>query len=126
MSTYHAVVWMDQKEAHVLQFDTESMQAQRVKSRSHHLRQASMPEKDQAAYFDQICGALAGVHEVLLVGPGLMHDEFKAWAAKHQPAVAKTIVASEKADHPTDGQLVAMARRFFHKFDNMAADPGAH
>jgi hypothetical protein len=43
---------------------------------------------------------------------------------KHQPAVAKTIVGSEKADHPTDGQVVALARRYFHKFDNMAGKAG--
>ena len=36
----------------------------------------------------------------------------------------KTIVGSEKADHPTDGQVVAMARRYFHKFDNMAGNAG--
>jgi hypothetical protein len=26
-------------------------------------------------------------------------------------------------DHPTDAQLVAMARQYFKKFDAMAADP---
>ena len=41
----------------------------------------------------------------------------------HQPGVAGTIVDSVAADHPSDGQLVAMARQYFHKFDNMAADP---
>jgi hypothetical protein len=27
-------------------------------------------------------------------------------------------------DHPSDAQLVAMARQYFKKFDQMAADPG--
>jgi hypothetical protein len=27
------------------------------------------------------------------------------------------------SDHPTDAQVVAMARQYFKKFDNMAADP---
>jgi hypothetical protein len=61
---------------------------------------------------------------VLVLGPARMHEEFKEWAAKHQPAVAKTIIGSEKADHPTDGQVVALARRYFHKFDNMAGKAG--
>ena len=48
MSTFHAVVWMDHAEAHVLMFDS---------------------------------------------------------------------------DHPTDAQLIALARKYFVKFDKMAGDP---
>jgi hypothetical protein len=33
------------------------------------------------------------------------------------------VVDSVSSDHPTDAQLVAMARQYFKKFDNMAADP---
>ena len=31
-----------------------------------------------------------------LTGPGLAHDEFKAWCGKHQAVVAKALVGSEK------------------------------
>ena len=37
--------------------------------------------------------------------------------------MAGVVVDSVAADHPTDAQLVAMARQYFKKFDNMAADP---
>ena len=36
MTTFHAVVWMDHSQAHVLMFDKEHVEAQRVKARSHH------------------------------------------------------------------------------------------
>ena len=39
MSTFHAVVWIDHQEAHVMMFDREHMQAQRIHSRSHHKHQ---------------------------------------------------------------------------------------
>ena len=39
MTTFHAVVWLDHQEAHVLMFDREHVQAQRIKSRSHHKHQ---------------------------------------------------------------------------------------
>ena len=39
MTTFHAVVWIDQQEAHVLMFDREHVEAQRIKSRSHHQHQ---------------------------------------------------------------------------------------
>jgi hypothetical protein len=33
------------------------------------------------------------------------------------------VVDSIASDHPTDAQVVAMARQYFKKFDNMGADP---
>mgnify|MGYP006314746701 CR=1 FL=1 len=36
MTTFHAVVWMDHTEAHVLMFDKEHVETQRIKARSHH------------------------------------------------------------------------------------------
>ena len=39
MTTFHAVVWLDHQEAHVLMFDRDHVQAQRIKSRSHHKHQ---------------------------------------------------------------------------------------
>ena len=92
MSTFHAVVWMDHSEAHVVMFDREHTQAQRIKSRSHHKH----PGKDDnnSTFFAAIAAALAG-----------------------------TIVDSVATDHPSDAQLVALARQYFRKFDGMATDP---
>lgn len=121
MNTFHAVVWMDHSEAHVVMFDREHVQAQRIKSRSHHKHQSKT--EDYAAFFADIGQALTGSHEVLLTGPGLARVQFRDWSEKHQSAVAKVIVDSVPTDHPTDPQLVALARQYFKKFDNMAADP---
>ena len=121
MTTFHAVVWLDHSEAHVLMFDREHVEAQRIKSRSHHKHQGK--DKHDPAFFPAIVAALAGTHEVLLTGPGVARNELRDWCTAHQPAVAKAIVDSIAADHPTDGQLVALARKYFARFDNMAADP---
>ena len=121
MSTFHAVVWMDHSEAHVVMFDREHMEAQRIKSRSHHKHQGKTA--DNVAFFGDIATALNGTHEVLLAGPGIARNQFRDWCSAHQTAVAGAIVDSVSADHPTDAQLVAMARQYFKKFDAMAADP---
>jgi len=121
MSTFHAVVWMDHSEAHVVMFDREHVQAQRIKSRSHHKHQGK--GDDASAFFADVAQALHGSHEVLLCGPGLARNQFRDWCSKHSAAVAATVVDSVAADHPSDAQLVAMARQYFKKFDNMAADP---
>jgi hypothetical protein len=63
---------------------------------------------------------LAGVHEVLLTGPGLARVQLRDWCTQHQTDIAGNIVDCVSSDHPSDGQLVAMARQYFNKFDNMA------
>ena len=121
MSTFHAVVWMDHSEAHVVMFDREHTEAQRIKSRSDHKHQGKT--EDLSQFFAAIAQALSGTREVLLAGPGLARNQFRDWCAKHNAAVAGAVVDSVAADHPSDAQLVAMARQYFKKFDNMASDP---
>lgn len=121
MNTFHAVVWMDHAEAHVVMFDREHTEAQRIKSRSHHKHQGKT--EDLGQFFAEIAQALAHTQEVLLAGPGLARHQFRDWCTRHHAAVASAVVDSVTADHPTDAQLVAMARQYFKKFDNMAADP---
>ncbi len=122
MSTFHAVVRMDHNEAHVLMFDREHVESQRVKSRSHHKHQGKGGAQT-ATFYAEVAKALEGTHEVLLTGPGAARNEFRDWCQAHAKAVASTIVESLAADHPSDNQLVALARQYFKKFDAMAADP---
>jgi stalled ribosome rescue protein Dom34 len=121
MSTFHAVVWMDHQEAHVAMFDREHIQAQRIPLRSHHKHQGQAG--DTAAFYAAVAQALTGTHEVLLTGPGSARNEFRDWCAAHQKSTAATIIDSIASDHPSDAQLVAMAKQYFKKFDAMAADP---
>jgi stalled ribosome rescue protein Dom34 len=121
MSTFHAIVWMDKSEAHVLMFDREHVESQRVKSRSHHKHQGK--GGDAAAFFGDIAQSLSGTREVLLAGPGAARNEFRDWCQAHAKATAEVIVDSIATDHPSDKQLVALARQYFKKFDAMAADP---
>ena len=121
MSTFHAVVWMDHTEAHTVMFDREHMEAQRIKSRSHHKHQGKAD--DYSSFFAEITKSVEGCREVLLTGPGLARNQLRDWCQAHSSAVAGCIVDSIAADHPTDAQLVAQARQYFKKFDAMASDP---
>jgi stalled ribosome rescue protein Dom34 len=112
---------MDHQEAHVLMFDRDHVQSQRIKSRSHHKHQGK--SNDLSELFGDTAKALHGTHEVLLTGSGKARDEFRDWCQSHDTAVAKTIVDSLASDHPTDAQVVAMARQYFKKFDQMTTDP---
>lgn len=122
MTTFHAVVWIDHSQAHVMMFDKEHVEAQRVKARSHHTPKHGHvgPDKD---FFKQVADALAGVSEVLLTGPANAKNEFRDFCKHNAHAVDKAIVEVVGSDHPTDAQVVAMARQYFVKFDQKAPDP---
>ena len=104
-------------------FSEIQVEAQRIKSRSHHHHQGK--SSDASALFADVAKALQNVHEVLLTGPGLVRDQLRDWCVQHAPAVGKVIVGSVVCDHPTDPQLVGLARAYFKKFDRMGANPSA-
>jgi hypothetical protein len=49
--------------------------------------------------------------------------DFERYAHKHRPALAKHLVGRELVDHPTEPQLVALARQWFLKHDRMTGVP---
>ena len=59
-----------------------------------------------------------------MTGPGQARTEFQHWCEQHAKGAAHAITDNLPSDHPSDPQLIAMARQYFKKFDNMAADPG--
>jgi hypothetical protein len=126
MSHNHAIVWMDSKKAHVFQFNADDVEKQRIKAhlpfrQIHHkagVIGAGHVHLDRD-YFDEICKALEGVQEWLLTGPGTAKDEMSAYLHTFRPWLEEKLLAVETADHPTDGQLLDHARRFFKAADRM-------
>ena len=126
MSHHHAIVWMDSREAHVFRFNTEDVDGQRIKAHSpfrkvHHkagVIGAGHVHLDHA-YFDDIAKALDGAPEWLLTGPGGAKDEMSSYLRTLKYGLQEKLVGVETVDHPTDGQLVDHARRFFKAVDRM-------
>ncbi len=58
-------------------------------------------------------------HEVLVVGPAQAKHELVKYLQHHMPQLAKKVIGVETVDHPTDGQLLEHARRFFRAADRM-------
>jgi len=121
MTTFHAVIWLDHQEAHIAFFDRDHASTQRIHAKTHHKHQGK--STDMNAYFSDITKAVKESHEVLLTGPGLTRQQFTDWYTVHAAQFSKTVVNSIASDHPSDAQLIAMARQYFKKFDAMAADP---
>jgi stalled ribosome rescue protein Dom34 len=120
---FHAVVAIDHHEARILQFDAEHVQASRVKASSRHSRKHGSAVRTEHEFDAEVCEALAGIAEVLVTGSHTALADFRHYVEKHRPATGRQIVGWEVVDHPTDPQLVALARRYFLKYDRMAGTP---
>ncbi|MYM39687.1 translational machinery protein [Duganella qianjiadongensis] len=126
MSFNHVVAWIDHTEAHVIHFNAEAADSEVIKTHSKHphLHGKSgstgvgrAPENKQ--YFDDVAKALSGSTEILIVGPGHEKLELMKYMLRQHPAVAECVMSVESADHPSDGQLLKYARKYFVKADMM-------
>jgi stalled ribosome rescue protein Dom34 len=126
MTYPHAVVWIDHREAKVVDFTSDAVHRTTLHSESasrrvHH-RAGSVGSghaKDDHHFFDQVVEAIGSAREVLVVGPGEAKHSFKRYVSERHGDVAKRVVGVETADHPTDGELLAMARRSFKRIDGL-------
>ncbi len=122
MSHYHAVVWLDHSEAHVLHFTPEEVENAHVLSKEphKHLRaKHTLHQKHHAelGYYHEVAAALRGAKEILVCGPGAAKLELIKHIHKHDHDLEPNVVGVETVDHPSDGQLLKYARGYF-----MAAD----
>jgi len=126
MIHYHSIVWIDHQKAVVWNFNDDSQTKSVVKSHEQHqrthIRQAphgGHKSPDDAHFFDEISQTLTGVHEILVIGPAQTKEEFVAFLRKKHAAIASAVIAVESADHPTDPELLAYARKHFMVLDRM-------
>ena len=121
MSFFHAVLLIDHHSAQVLQFDADQVHETKVKAHTHHTRQHGSSVRTEHEFFGEVCDALAGIAEVLVTGAHTAQADFRRYVEKHRAAVALQIIGWETVDHPTEGQLLALARKYFVKYDRMGA-----
>jgi hypothetical protein len=126
MSLFHAVVWADHQSAQVLQFDPEHVVASKIKAHTHYTSQHGSGVRTEHAFFGDVCDALDGITEVLVTGSKTAIADFRHYVDKHRPQSAARIVGYEVVDHPSENQLVALARRYFIKKDRMAGIAPPH
>ncbi|MEI6473985.1 MAG: hypothetical protein WCO75_01195 [Planctomycetota bacterium] len=69
---------------------------------------------DETPLFAKLSHVVLRCGKVLVVGPGSTKNEFVSHLERNHPgAMSKHIIGVRTVDHPTDGQLVALARTAF-------------
>lgn len=116
----HATVWIDHKEARIFHLYPDRVMESTVNAPEHDIHKhpkgaEGVRERpnDAARFFHDVVRSLEATDAVLIVGPSTAKLEFFRYLHKHHEALEKKIVAIETVDHPTDGQLIAYAKKYF-------------
>jgi hypothetical protein len=125
----HAVAWIDHREAHIIHFNLDSVDESTVKPHTphRHLHHKSGVvgaghDKPDAAYLAGVAAALADAGEILIVGPAGAKLELMQHLEQHRAEVAKRVVGVETVDHPSQGELLRFARKYFTAADRMRSN----
>ena len=122
MTAYHAVMFIDHHKAKIIPFGSEP--ARSLHEHIHLTRQHASSERSQHEFLSDVCLALKGQKELLVVGGHTGIADFRHYVEKHRPETATQIVDYEVVDHPTDKELIALARRRFTQVDQMLGTVG--
>lgn len=124
MSHFHAVIWIDHKEAHVFHFNEEAadklvLRAKHAARHIHHKANevGSGHAGEDAEFLHAVAAAVSDAGEILITGPAGTKTALMKHLAKHDPHVFQRVAGVESSDHPTDGQLLAHARTYFNAAD---------
>jgi stalled ribosome rescue protein Dom34 len=127
MSThYHALVWIDHREAKVFHFNATEVDRATVRSThpdQHIHHKANSGDSGHAPvdkeFLKRVIQAIAQAGAILITGPANAKTELVSYIKATQPHLAERISGVEALDHPSDGALLALARTFFKADDRM-------
>lgn len=123
---YHALVWIDHREAKVLQFNATDVDRTVIHSthpERHLHHKANSIDSGHAPvdheFLEHVAQAIAHAGAILITGPASAKTELMAHIKKKQPMLAARISGVETLDHPSEGDLLAFGRSFFKADDRM-------
>ena len=111
------ILWIDHEQVRIYEVGKDESKKTRLFERhvDHHTHSFDNLDKDHQAraFFDRIATLLMGGSKILVIGPGVQKLHFCQYLRDRFAEIAKDVVGCETVDHPTDNQIVAMARKFF-------------
>lgn len=132
---YHAIVWIDHQQARIFQFDAADVDFTTVNSTHPHQHihhKANSGDSGHAsvdrAFLKHVAEGLSNAGILLITGPASAKQELAAYLTENEPSLAARVAGVEPLDHPSDGQLLAFARKFFKVDDRRRSQlrPGMH
>ena len=130
MAFHHAVIWMDHQRARIVLFNREDSRNVELQSHSeqhiHHKHGSvgSGHAPEDKHFFEAVTQAVTGIEEILVCGPAQAKLAYVKHLEAHQPMLCSHIVGVIDSDHPSEGQLLAEARKWFAAADRMRPGGG--
>jgi stalled ribosome rescue protein Dom34 len=128
---FHAIVWIDHSQAKVFHIgltgEDEMVLHPHLPTRHLHHKANSIGSGHAAfdkEFFAQAMNAVSDAGEILLIGPASAKTELAKYLREQHPQIAERIVAVEAADHPSDPEIVAYAKRYFRIGPARVTPPG--
>jgi hypothetical protein len=123
---YHALVWIDHREAKVFYFNATDVDRATVRASDpdRHIHHKAYPGDSghtavDTAFFREVTQAIGPAEAMLVTGPANAKTELVAYIKRANPLLARRISGIETLDHPSDGALVALARSLLKADDSM-------
>jgi hypothetical protein len=125
---YHAIIWIDHLEARIFQLGREEVDqlvlhphnpTRHIHHKAHTIGSGHAAENQD--FLHGVVEAVAGAGAVLITGPANMKTELLKHIHHHDPRLMDIVAGVETVDHPSDGALLAHARRYFKAADRMTA-----
>jgi hypothetical protein len=127
MQNCHAAIWIDHKHAEVIKFNRTEDSEQTIRHRDapahiHHKAgcMGSGHVYEDNSYLSSVVEGIRDAEQILIVGPSQVKWQLKAFINSREPEIAKRVAAVETLDHPTEPELLALARSFFARADRMS------
>jgi stalled ribosome rescue protein Dom34 len=117
---FHAIVWIDHSQAKVFHIGMSGKDEVVLHPHlpTRHLHHKANEIGSGHVGFDkeflaQVMNAVSDAGEIMIIGPAGAKTELARFLREQHPNVGERVVAVETADHPSDGEIVAYARKHF-------------
>jgi hypothetical protein len=116
----HAVVWSDHQQATVIHFDAHEAASEHLRAHVHATAQHGSAVRATHEFHAELCAALETSGAVLATGGRMALADFRHYVERHRPQLLARIAGYEVVDHPSERQLLALARTFFDRHERLA------
>jgi stalled ribosome rescue protein Dom34 len=133
MITHHhfCIIWIDHREArvfHVNPPDVERLVLHPDHPTKHIHHKANSIGSGHTApdqeFLHAVARSLTGAGAILITGPGAAKTDLVKHIRQHDPKLMAIVAGVETVDHPSDGALVAYAKKYFNASDPRARPAG--
>lgn len=125
MTFLHAIVQIEHHVARVLQFDADDFRLRKIPVHQRDIFWRTDVVRPEHEFFADVCDSLEEMSMVLVVVAYAAHADLGRYVDRHQRALRARIIGWEAIDHPAEGQLLALARRYFSAHERVPV-PSTH